>query len=168
MKTKILTLAIAILGFTTASFAQSNATATSSATLLTPLTIENKANLDFGTLASSNTNGTAILSTDGGVTKTGGVGVIVTSGVTPKAAQFLVTGALNSKYHMVAPSSIELTGPAGNLTLTLNYDKSTTELNDLTSGTSTIKVGGILDIPANTVAGTYTNASGLKITVNYE
>ena len=67
MKTRIITLAVAILGFTSATFAQSNATnatATASATLLTPLSISKNVDLNFGNIASSNEEGTAVLTTE--------------------------------------------------------------------------------------------------------
>ena len=168
MKTRIITLAVAILGFTSATFAQSNATnatATASATLLTPLSISKNVDLNFGNIASSNEAGTAVLTTASGISRTGGVAIL--DGVTPTAAQFTVVGASSETYSMQAPSSIKLKSGSVELNLSLVYDKNATG-NVLTGGSSTILVGGTLSIPANTVAGTYSNTTDLKITVNYE
>ena len=178
MKTKFFTLAIAILGFTSASFAQStatNATANASATLLTPLSITKSVDLNFGNIASSNETGTAILSTAGVVTRTGGVAVL--TGIQATAAKFTVTGDAAQKFTMTAPASIGLSSGTGDpLNLVLEYK---TDLGAtltapsatgvvLTGGSRDIFVGGTLTVPANTVAGTYTNTTDLKITVAYE
>lgn len=168
MKTKFITLAISILGFTSATFAQStatNATATASATLLTPLSITKDIDLNFGNIASSNEAGTAVLTTAGVISRTGGVAIL--DGVTPAAAKFTVVGASSETYSMDAPASIKLKSGSTELNLSLVYDKAATG-NVLTGGSSVILVGGTLSIPANTVAGTYTNTTDLKITVNYE
>jgi hypothetical protein len=37
----------------------------------------------------------------------------------------------------------------------------------LSSGVATVKVKAVLNVPADAVAGTYTNASDLFVTVNY-
>jgi hypothetical protein len=37
----------------------------------------------------------------------------------------------------------------------------------LSSGISTLKVKATLNVPANAASGTYSNASGLAVTVNY-
>lgn len=168
MKTRIITLALAILGFTSSTFAQStatNATANASATLLTPLSITKDVDLNFGNIASSNEEGTAVLTTGGVISRTGGVAIL--DGVTPAAAKFTVIGASSETYSMQAPSSIKLRSGSVELDLSLVYDKNATG-NVLSSGSSTILVGGTLSIPANTVAGTYSNTTDLKITVNYE
>ena len=99
------------------------------------------------------------------MTRTGGVAIL--KGITPTAAKFTVIGASSEKYRMQAPSSIKLKSGTTELNLNLTYNKEATG-NTLTGGSSTILVGGTLSIPANTVAGTYSNTTDLKITVNYE
>jgi ABC-type molybdate transport system substrate-binding protein len=37
----------------------------------------------------------------------------------------------------------------------------------LTSGVATVKVGGVLNVAANQFAASYTNTTGLTVTVNY-
>lgn len=161
---KILTLVLLAFGFSTATFAQSTATASATATFLVPISIAKNADLNFGTLASSGTAGTAVLTTAGALSKTNGVTIV--SG-TPTAAQFTVTGDSNKSFSVTRPASIVLTGSvSGSLTLTLADDLGGAT-GTLVSGTKVIKVGGTLAVPANTVAGVYSNASGLSITVNY-
>lgn len=170
MKTKIFTLAIAILGFTTASFAQSTSPiANASATLLTPLSITKDADLNFGNLASTNVGGTVTMGQDGKVTANG-VGVKVFDGIPTTAAKFTVTGESGKSYTMNAPGSINLTnGTNPTLTLALDYGTIGATSNALdNNGKSEIFVGGTLTIPANAVAGTYTNTTELKIVVNYQ
>ena len=139
--------------------------ATASATLLTPLSITKNVDLNFGNIASSNEAGTAVLTTAGVISRTGGVAIL--KGITPAAAKFTVIGASSETYSMQAPSSIKLKSGSTELDLSLVYDKTATG-NVLTGGSSVILVGGTLSIPANTVAGTYSNTTDLKITVNYE
>ena len=161
---KIFTIALVALGFSVNTFAQSTATASSTALFLVPISITKNTDMNFGTLASSATAGTAVLSTSSVLSKTEGVTIV--SG-TPTAAQFTVTGEGSKTFSVSRPASIELTGPASaTLTLTLADDLSGTT-GTLSSGTKVIKVGGTLAVPANTVAGTYSNATGLYVTVNY-
>ena len=162
--TKFFAIAIAILGFSAASYAQSNATASSTATLVVPLSISKTTDLDFGVLASSATAGTVQMATTGAVTPTGGASVI--SGTTSTAV-FHVTGATTESISVAYPASITLTGvPSGSLVLnTITADCGTST--NLVGGEKDIKFSAVLEIPANTVAGVYSNATGLSVTVNY-
>jgi hypothetical protein len=87
-------------------------------------------------------------------------------------AVFIVTGEGTSGFSIVLPlAPINLTGSvSGTLTagtFTCDQGASTT----LVGGTRTLLVGGTLFVPANSVAGTYTNAlanaSALFVTVQY-
>lgn len=164
MKKLLIIFAFTILG--SSAFAQVSATATSSATVITPIEITKIVDLNFGTLAVSPTNpGTVILTPGGTRTKTGGVTLPNVSG-TVTAAKFTVTGLANSTYTITLPSSVILNGPSS--TMTINAINSTpTATGTLNSGTEDIFVGGTLNVIAAQPAGFYTNTTDLTVTVNY-
>jgi hypothetical protein len=161
---KLIAIAIVILGFSATSFAQSTATASSTATLVVPLSISKTTDMDFGVVASSANAGTIIMSNAGAVSQTGGSSVI--SGTTSTAV-FHVTGAGTESISVAYPTSLALAGvPSGSLTLSsIAADCGNSTF--LVGGAKDIKFSAVLEIPANTVAGVYSNATGLLVTVNY-
>ena len=168
---KLLLSAIVILGFTAATFAQSSATATATTTLITPISILKKADLNFGTIASSNTDGTITIASasTGDVSRTGGVTQV--TGSSTSAAKFTVTGESTSSISVLYPTNaITLTNTTDGKTNTLSLAPSipsSTASAHLVGGTLDIYVGGVLTVPALTVSGTYTNTTDLTLIVNY-
>jgi len=166
MKTSLIT-ALIVLGFAASSFAQVTATASTSATIITPIAITKDVDLNFGNVAVSPTlGGTVVLPTSGARTKTGGVTLpVVTGTVTP--ASFTVTGEGNSTYSITLPSSaITLTSASGSMTVE-NFVSNPSNTGTLSNGTQEIKVGATLNVGAAQSAGLYSNESGLFVTVNY-
>ncbi len=168
---KLLLSAIVILGFTAVSFGQSQATATANTTLITPISIAKSVDLRFGTIASSNTDGTiSITSTSGGTVAVSG-GVTQVSGSTTSSAKFTVTGEGNSSISILYPTDpILLTNTTGGKINTLSLAPSIPSSGasaHLGSGTLDIYVGGVLSVPALTVSGVYTNTTDLTLIVNY-
>lgn len=167
---KILALATLILGFASTSFAQSSVTApaTASATLLAPFSIDKMTDMNFGKLAVVSTDGTVTLDYDGKVTPHGGVKLM---GGTHSAASFTVTGEGKSTFSISYPTTITLTGSvSGSLTVSdILCDKGSTGSTGTLSdgGSLDLRVRGTLNVPANSVAGIYTNSTGLTVTVNY-
>lgn len=171
MKTKIFTAAALFIGFSANSFAQSTAYASTTAELVTPISISKTTDMHFGTVASSATAGTVILDYANGRTATDGASLPAGSTL-QKTAVFGVTGEGTSGFSIAIPTSpITLTGSvAGTMTVgsfLCDAGASTT----LTGGSKTLNVSATLTVPANTVAGTYSNAlansSALFVTVNY-
>ena len=165
---KVLVLAIVVLGFAASSFAQVTATASTTATILTPIAITKTVDMNFGNIAVSPTiAGTVVLPTSGVRTLTGGVTLPVVTG-TVTAATFNVTGDGTSTYSITLPSAaITLNGvPSGTMTVQ-NFVSNPSGTGTLTAGAQTIKVGATLNVGAAQAAGTYTNAAGLFVTVNY-
>ncbi|MBK7174802.1 MAG: DUF4402 domain-containing protein [Bacteroidales bacterium] len=160
-------LAIIVLGFTATSFAQVTATASTTATIITPIAIEKDIDMNFGNIAVSPTlGGTVVLPTSGARTKTGGVTLPVVTG-TVSAASFTVTGEGNSTYSITLPSSaITLTSPSGTMTVE-NFVSTPSNTGALNNGSQEVKVGATLNVGAAQAAGTYTNESSLFVTVNY-
>ena len=164
---KLFILFIAVAGFSVSSYAQVSATATSSATIITPIAIAKNVNMNFGNVAVSATGGTVILTPAGTRSKTLGVTLPATAG-TVTAASFTVTGTAAYTYGITLPGSIVLKHT--NLTDQMTVDTFTstpTPTGLLTGGTQTLNVGATLNVSALQLAGSYTNATDLTVTVNY-
>lgn len=161
---KIFALSLVVLGFSATTFGQSLSDAASaSATLLVPISIAKTTDMNFGTFASSGTEGTITLDYANATTVTGG---LTKFGGTISTATFTVTGDSNKAFSISHPESIVLTGSvSGSLTVNLVNELGTT--GTLVSGTKVIKMGGSITVPANQVAGVYSNTADLKVTVNY-
>jgi hypothetical protein len=123
--------------------------------------------MNFGTVASSATAGTVVLDYANGTTVTGGVTKFAG---TTSSASFTVTGEGSKTFSISYPTTVTLAG-AGTASghsldvVSIICDKGAT--GTLSTGSLVLNVKGILNVPANSVAGTYTNASDLKVTVNY-
>ncbi|MCG6188898.1 DUF4402 domain-containing protein [Maribellus maritimus] len=155
--------------------AQESATAESSATIITPISISKNTSavgggdLNFGNIAVQSTNGgTVILSTDPEQDReaTGGVTLPVSTGIVSPAS-FTVTGDGERTFSISLPTtSIVLTSGENEMTLG-SFESSPSGSSSLSSGTKTVTVGGVLQVNAQQPAGVYTNANGLEVTVNY-
>lgn len=160
-------IAMTAVGFTTNANAQSSATASLTATLITPISIANAGDMNFGSLAASATAGTAELgSLTGVITPTGGV-TVVAGGDPASAAHFTVTGEGTNAFSLSFPAELDLTNTVGTNALSLTITSDVGTIVNLVAGTKTINFGGILAVPENTVAGTYENESGFEVTVQY-
>ncbi len=169
MKTlyKLIGSAILLCSFITGANAQSTATASTTAVLVTPISISKTTDMHFGTVASSGTAGTVVLDYADGRTTTGGAS-LPSGSTTQKTAVFAVTGEGTSGFSISIPSSpITLTGSvSGSMTVsTFLCDLGASST--LVGGSKTLKVKATLNVGAGQVAGTYTNASDLFVTVNY-
>jgi hypothetical protein len=168
---KYLAAAILLAGFTTHVNAQATAYASTTAVLVTPISIAKTVDMHFGTVAASATAGTIVLDYADGRTATGGASLPVGS-VTQKTAVFTVTGEASSSFSISIPASaITLTGSVSGTMTVDNFVCDAGASTTLSSGTKVLKVKATLNVPANTVAGTYSNnlanASALFVTVNY-
>ena len=166
---KLITLTAAIFGFAATSFAQSTSSASAEATIITPITIVNDVDMNFGNVAvQASTAGTVVLTPAGGRTATDGVTLPATTG-TVAAAKFTVSGEPNYTYVLTLPtSSIDVTSgsntmPVGTWTSSLNGAPGTLSA----GGTHSFTVGATLSVAAGQATGTYSNASGFEVTVNY-
>ena len=168
--TRLFAFAFVILGFSATSYGQATATASSNATIITPISISKDAggDLNFGNVAvSAATGGTVVLPTSGVRTQTGGVTLPVVTG-TVNAASFTVTGSGTSTYSISLPTSdVTLTGTPSGTMIVNTFISTPSGTGALTGGTQVVKVGATLHVAAAQPAGTYTNAAGLFVTVNY-
>lgn len=167
MKTRLVLLVVAIIGFSSASFAQATATATATATVVTPISISKNADMSFGNIAvSASSGGTVVLATAGTRTSTSGVTLPATAG-TVSAASFTVNGTGSYTYAITLPGSVTLTHTNGVDVMTASsFTSNPSGTGALTSGTQNVAVGATLTVAAGQVAGVYTSGN-FNVTVNY-
>ena len=161
------TFAIILIAFTSTAFGQ--ATATASATIVTPISIANNGDLNFGNVVASLAGGTVTI-TPAGVRSAVGVTLPATAGtVTP--AHFNVTGTANFSYS-IAITGTPVTVSSGANNMTVNAFTSTPVAGAGTglldgAGAQTIDVGATLVVGASQAPGFYTSAIPFTVTVNY-
>lgn len=168
--TTIAAIAAIMIASVTVSNAQTDvksATATATATIITPITITKVNDLNFGNIVSTSTGGTVVLSAAGARTESGVQLPTATGTIT--AASFTITGESGYAYGLTLPTEdyTLTTGAAGaTQTMTLNAftsDKTAT----IAGGSVILSVGATLNLAANQVAGIYTNATPFTVSVNY-
>lgn len=167
---KIVTLVFLLfLGFSGSSFGQVTADASVSVNIVTPIAIVKAADMNFGNVAvSASVAGTVVLPPSGPRTTGGAGGVTLPANIgTVSAASFTVSGQANYSYAITLPSSVSITD--GTHTMTVNtFTSSPATTGTLSAGGSqTLTVGATLNVTAGQAAGTYTNATGVSVTVNY-
>ena len=168
MKTslKLFALGLVLAGFGMNVNAQSTANATGSATVIIPISIAKTTNMSFGNLAVTATAGTVVLAPAGTRTATAGVTLPNVTG-TVTAAAFNVTGEGTSTYSISLPSSYTLNGPGGATMVVDTFTSNPGGTGALTAGAQTISVGATLNVNGSQAVGSYVNAEGFPVTVNY-
>ena len=160
--------AVATTLFNNTSFAQqtSSATATASATIITPISISKTADMNFGNIAvSASTGGTVILAPAGTRTTTGSVSLPATTG-TVTAAAFTVTGQGSYTYAITLPTTATLTDGTHNMTVS-SFTSTPSSTGTLSAGTQNLTVGGTLTVSAAQAVNVYTTSSPFTVTVAY-
>ena len=167
IKTTLFAVAVSTAGFIASANAQSVSTATTTATLITPISISTVSDLNFGSVASSGTAGTVTMSEAGVAAANGGASLPAT-GDPRTTASFTVTGEGTSTFSVSMPVSVELMSGVAGPTLTIDgIAAATGATGTLVAGAATIDILATLQVPAGAVAGEYTSAVGLPVTVNY-
>lgn len=166
---KAFVIVMIVTGFSVSSFAQVSATATSSATVVTPIAITETANMLFGNVAVQASNdGTVIMTPASSRSATGGVTLPVVTG-TFNAAAFSITGQPNYTYAITLPSTVTTISDGATHTMTVDtWTSSPTPTGTLSgSGSQTLSVGATLHVTGGQPAGTYTSGTPFTVTVNY-
>ena len=168
--TKAIVTAAIIIAGTNVSFAQATATASASATIITPISIVKTVDMNFGNVAVSATlSGTVVLA-PAGTRTTGGTGVTLpaTTG-TVAAASFTVSGQASYTYAITLPTTtvVITDGASHNMNVTAFTSNPSVTGALSGTGTQTLTVGATLNVSAAQFAATYTNATGVPVTVNY-
>jgi len=164
---KIFAISIVIFAFSAGIFAQS-ATATATATIVTPLSISHvigtDTELSFGNIIADADGGTVAISPAGARTLTGLTSPSILG--TLSAASFTVTGLDGATYAITLPANHTINSGANSMTVG-TFTSNPNGTGTLTGGSQVLTVGATLSVGAAQAAGTYTNASGFTVTVNY-
>ena len=165
---KTVSFITAILGFSIISFGQVNATATATATIITPISISNNIDLNFGNISVNATGGTVIITPASNRSITGGVTLPNFNVGTVTAATFKVTGTPDYTYYITLPSTPTIVKSSTNQ-MTVDTFTSNPDLTGkiLSNGEQLINVGATLTVLANQPAGIYVSEAPFTITVNY-
>ena len=139
-------------------------------TIVAPIAITTTNPLNFGSFATLSTGGTLALSPQGTRTATGGVKLTAATG-SPTAAAFKVLGEGAYAYTITLPTALTLTTAAlgtGTKTMSVGtFESSIGTAGTLVSGSQEFTVGALLTVGSEQVVGTYLNATGFTVTVNY-
>lgn len=167
---KTIALAASVLAFaSTPAYAQNSDTATGSATatVITPINVEQVAGakLNFGsfTFQSAGAGGTVkIDATTGGATP---AGLVMMLNSTSSADQFNVTGDGSRTFSIdTKPGKVtHTTTSSATMDFTTTPSAST---GTLANGAASFKVGGMLTVPANALAGTYNGNYDVTVAYN--
>lgn len=165
---KILLTATAIVAFSSSAFAAGNQAsvnnATATATVVTPISLEETTPMAFGTFASGDAAGT--VSTNGtyiNVTKVPGL----SANAAP--AQFTVGGEGNYGYNITysnVDTALKMTKNSTDYTMGFTLDTNNPITGTLTSGAATFNVNATIDVAAGQESGTYTG--NYDVTVQYQ
>ena len=162
----LFTVVILELCFATTISAQNSASVKGTAIYVVPITIAKATDLDFGTIQVGSTSGTVVLTPAGIRSSTGGVKLLSPAGDV-QVASFIVSGTPSSTYTIGLPSSYVITYNSKNMTVD-TFTSSPSGSGVLSgTGSQTINVGAKLTVGASQSPGTYTNATGFSVTVNY-
>ena len=163
-KIRTLAGAVAVAGLVAGVAATVQAAATTgnaTATIIIPIAIANTTDLAFGSVVSSGSADTVIVSPAGART----CGGTLTCTNTVTAGAFDVTGGTGETYTISLPASATVT--SGGDTMTVDTFVSTpTPTGTLTGGAETLLVGATLQVSASQANGSYTGT--YSVTVNYQ
>lgn len=166
----ILVATIFFVSFSNQLFAQASADADAFATIVTPISITQTADLHFGNVAiqAGGGTGTVVLNAETDVRTPGGDVTLPATSGTVNAASFDVAGTANYTYAITLPST-DHTITDGTNTMIVNgftsFPATTGTLDG--SGEQVLKVGATLNVGANQPAGTYQSGTPFTVTVNY-
>jgi Domain of unknown function (DUF4402) len=145
---------------------QATATASASATIVTPISISKVQDLNFGKLAVVSGQGTIVLSPATNNRKSTG-GVELMEGSSVSFATFNVSGGIGATFSISLPNEPVVISNGSNLMTVNEFTSTPTVSTTLTDGTKKIIVGATLHVSGNQALGNYLSASPFPVTVNY-
>ena len=156
-------LALIISGTTFAqNSATSSGTATVNAEIVSPISVTDGTELNFGRIIGNTDGGTVTVATDGG--RTASVNDLLAPSTSVQAASFTVKAAAGYNYSISIPG-IDLTGAGDDMSLTFTNNLGTESVQG-TGADQTLNVGGALTVNPGQVEGDYTGT--VEVTVAYE
>ena len=171
MKKIILLTAIAMIAFTSNSFAQAEAFVATSANVITPIAIAPGIALNFGDIVGTATGGTVTISADGTTRTPSDPNLLIGQEAGFTAATFTVTGEANYTYSINPPAAPFLVSNGETTPETMEVSGFATAPDATgtlsTEGAQTVTVGAMITLAANQASGTYTSNEGLVIAVQY-
>lgn len=169
MKKITLITAIAMIAFTSNSFAQAEATGTSTTTVIAPITITADQPLAFGNVTEDGTGGTIEVTAESGTATTTNTGGAQAVDGAVSAGSFDVTGESGNAYSITLPDdgTITLGGEiAESPAIAVDgFNSNIAEGAIGTEGTETFYVGAIITLAAGQDSDTYTGT--YPVTVQY-
>ncbi|NMN06515.1 MULTISPECIES: DUF4402 domain-containing protein [unclassified Novosphingobium] len=142
---------------------------TAAGTVVAPISVRQINGMSFGQFVQPASAGALVLSTDGTLTASGGMGAQTTiaqsSANPPRAGQFAVDGDAGRLFYVTLPSSTTLTGNGASMTVS-NFTQSTffgfawTD----SDGEFTLNVGAQLNVNARQAVGTYRGTYAVTVT----
>ena len=150
---------VASLGLGATAAHAATASATAKAKILRQVTLTNTTDLQFGTIVSSPTASTVVVSTAG--VRNCGAGLVCSGAST--AAGFLVTGTSGQVVTVSVPATVTLSSGTNSMLSTLNASAATLTL---AANAGAFSVGGILAVGADQADGDY--AGTFNVTADYQ
>lgn len=168
---KLLAISIVLTAFTVATFGQASDVSAASATIVSPIAINNTRALEFGNIAAATAAGSVTLTPDAVTNRTSLVVTLPAVTGTVSSAEFAVTGTPAYAYSIaIAPATVNITNGGGQTMAVGSFTSTPTVATGGTldgTGAQNIYVGATLTVGANQAPGTYTNATAFTVTVNY-
>lgn len=155
--------AITTTGLYSASALAADATGNATAVVLAPLAITAGAAMDFGDVAAVTGATSTVVLTSAGATSSGDG---ATTGGTPAAGAFSVTGDDTLTYDITLPTSTTLTGGSGPDITVNTFTDSAGGSSTTSGGTDSFTVGATLNLADGQGSGTY--AGTYTVTIDYQ
>ena len=167
MKYTLLFIALTC-GFLSSVAAQTSASASVSANVVTPIQIVKNSDIDFGSFATNGGVGTLVLGADvtGGRVASSNITMPNGSAINAKAAGFTITGQNSFAYNLILPTTDYLIYNGESTMVVNGFTSSASKV--ISSEEEIIYLGATLNVDADQPVGTYTSAgSVVEVIVNY-
>lgn len=148
--------------------AQNKASASASATIVTPIQIIKNSDIDFGSFTTNGAIGTLVLGADSKGVRVGSSNISLPndSAKTASAAGFTITGQGDFAYNLILPTSDHLIYNGAESMIINGFTSSASKV--LADGKEVIYLGATLHVGAGQSVGAYSSlGSGIEIVVNY-
>ena len=171
---KVKSSLIIILGLTIGchsySFAQASVSAVANAHVIAPISLVKNVDMNFGNIAASVSTGGTVVLAAAGTRATGGSGGVTLPAAagTVAAASFTVSGTDSYSYAITLPGTVTISNGSNSMTVS-SFNSNPSSTGSISSaGTQNISVGATLNVAAGQSPGTYSNSTGVTVTVNYD